>query len=141
METYNWPEDVQLFCNQAKSFPDGIQEAFDTIQHNIPDCDKRLWYGISNMNEKGEIVYKAAIAKLTPDEQSDFESFTVTKGTYLSEQIHSWMKNPALIGEAFQRLLADPRLDTTFPCVEHYYNDDDVRCMIRLKDDSPPTSV
>mgnify|MGYP000917337777 CR=1 FL=1 len=134
METFDWKEDVHLLCNTAKSFPDGIQESFDGLENNVPEVEKRTWYGISYMNEKGEIIYKAALNKLTPGEATEFESFTITKGTYLSEVITDWMKNPAQIGESFQKLLTDPRLDTSFPCVEWYYSADDVRCMIRLRD-------
>jgi hypothetical protein len=135
MEKYEWKEEVHLFCYTAKSFPEGIQEAFDTVQQNVSDCEKRDWYGISYMNEKGEIVYKAAVNKLSQDEQHEFESFTIKKGTYLSEHITDWMKDPARIGEAFQKMLADPRLDYTFPCVEWYHTNDDVLCLVRTKDE------
>jgi hypothetical protein len=132
MEKYNWEKDVQLFCFMAKSFPEGIQEAFDTVEKNVPDCDKRDWYGISYMNERGEIVYKAAVNKLSEDEQHEFESFTIPKGVYLSKNISNWMKDPTVIGEAFKTLLADPRLDTSFPCVEWYHTSDDVLCLVKI---------
>jgi hypothetical protein len=133
MEKYEWPDDVYLICYQAKTFPAGIQEAFDTLQQAVPGCEKRSWYGISYQNAAGEIVYKAAINKLTPDEQHPFEDFTVTKGAYLTEEITDWMKNPAQIGEAFMKMLADPRLDVGFPCVEWYYGDN-VLCLVRIKE-------
>jgi len=135
MEKYEWKEDVHLFCYKAKSFPDGIQEAFDTVQQNVSDCEKRDWYGISYMNEKGEIVYKAAVNKLSENEQHEFESFTIKKGTYLSENITDWMKDPTRLGEAFKKMLADPRLDYTFPCVEWYHTNDDVLCLVRITDE------
>jgi hypothetical protein len=134
MEKYEWKQNVELICFQAKKFPDGIQEAFDTLQQNISECDKRDWYGISYQGPNGEIIYKAAINKLFSEEHHHFEDFTVTAGTYLSEEIRDWMKNPAQIGEAFMKMLSDPRLDVTFPCVEWYY-DDHVLCLVRLKAD------
>ncbi|HEV7381272.1 MAG TPA: hypothetical protein VGN64_15850 [Dyadobacter sp.] len=133
MEKYEWKENVELICFQAKKFPDDIQEAFDTLQRNISDCENRTWYGISYQGSDGEIIYKAAITRISPDEEHPFENFTVTTGTYLSEEIYDWMKHPAQIGESFMRMLTDPRLDTTFPCVE-WYHDDDVTCLVRLKE-------
>ncbi|TDE14610.1 hypothetical protein [Dyadobacter psychrotolerans] len=136
MEIYEWKKDVKLICQTATSFPDGIKDAFNTLQENTPNCEQRTWYGISSQNEDGVIIYKAAVNELEDSEAEKLnaESFTITTGTYLAEAVKDWMKDPQQIGEIFTRLLADPRLDYTFPCIEWYNKSDDVLCLVRILD-------
>lgn len=132
MEKYNLRNDVKVFCTTARSFPDGIQEAFMKIEQLLPG-DNRTFYGISYKNTEGEIVFKAAISENFEGESKryDFETFIIPKGEYLAETIN-WRENPEMIAKTFQQLLADPRLDKNFPRVEWYKNNDEVVCMVRV---------
>ena len=134
MEIHHSTHDVKLLCVTAKSFPAGIKNAFSTLQESLPECEQRIWYGVSYLDENGAIIYKAAVTELVEGESnvSGFESFTVPKGIYLTEKLLNWMEKTQEIGNIFDRLLEDPRLDTSFPCIEHYKGSDEVVCMIKI---------
>jgi len=135
MEKYQQKEDIALICLKAKTFPQGIMDAFNKLQESLPNCAERTWYGISRPNEQGEIIYKAAVTELSDNESEEagFESFTVEKGIYLTEEIKNWQQNVQMIGETFNKLLEDPQLDMESSCVEWYKTDKDVLCMVKLK--------
>lgn len=135
METFELKEDLKVICNTAKSFPDGIKEAFDTLQATLPDCEKRTWYGLSSPNEKGVIIYKAAVTELHDGEaeKAGYTPFTIVEGEYISETIIDWMKNPQIIGSTFMKLLEDPRIAHDGYCLEWYKNDNEVLCLVRLE--------
>jgi len=134
METLEFKEDIEIICNTVTTFPNYIKEAFDALEESLPDCEKRNWYGISRPNQKGEIIYKAAATELEDGEAEKFgyHSFTIKKGTYISETILDWMKNPQVIGETFMKLLEDPRIDKEGYCLEWYKSDDLVICLVGL---------
>lgn len=134
MEKYILKEDVKIICVQAISFPNGIQAAFNRLEKLFPDVMSRDFYGISCKNREGEIIYKAAVSELADGEaeKAGLENFLVPKGEYLVETIMDWRKNVEGIGNAFQQLLEDPRMDTGFPCVEWYKSLDEVMCMIKI---------
>ena len=135
MEKFEFKEDVEIICNTVTTFPNHIKEAFDTLQESLPNCENRNWYGISRPNEKGVIIYKAAATELEDGEAEQFgyDSFTIKKGTYISETITDWMKQPQVIGETFMKLLEDPRIDKDGYCLEWYKNDDEVICMVGIE--------
>jgi hypothetical protein len=132
MENYSLKNDLKVFCVTAKSFPDGILQAFLTLEKMLPSIEDRTFFGLSYMKD-GTIVYKAAVLESYEGEgeKNGCETFTIKKGEYLTETIVNWRESIERIGYAFETLLADPRLDTTFPCVE-WYKDPDVMCMIRM---------
>lgn len=134
MEHYRLEEDVSIMCVTAKSFPDGILEAFRTLEGKHPSIATRNFFGISYMDEHGKIIYKAAAREEYTGEAEKYncETFVITKGNYFTETIYNFMQDSNLIEDAFYRLLATPWLDKTFPCVEWYINDKEVRCMVRI---------
>lgn len=135
MENYLVDNDISVLCITATSFPGGIQEAFSKIHSLVPDTGRRTTYGISYGSPNGSIIYKAGVKGLQPDEaqQLGCEEYTIRKGKYIGRVVN-WKKNVAQIGETFQTLLADPLIDRTGACIEEYINDDEVKCMVRLKD-------
>ena len=135
MEKYEQKEDVSLICLRATSFPEGIMDAFNKLQDSLPNCSERTWYGISKPNEQGEIIYRAAVTALADLEaqETGFESFTVTRGIYLTEEIKNWRENMQMIGETFNKLLQDPQLDMASSCIERYTAEDAILCMVKLK--------
>ena len=136
MELNRIENDLKLFCVTSKSFPDGIMDAFDALTRKLPTKDGRIFYGISQPDKEGLIVYKAAVQESYENEGSDAgcETFILEKGEYVTKTISDWMNNIPLIGEAFQELLNDPRRSDTYPCIEWYKSASDVVCMIKLKD-------
>jgi len=134
MEKYQLNDDIKIICNKAKTFPNGVMEAFTTLESSVPEMEKRTIYGISKLDEKRLIIYKAAVTELHDGEAESlgFEAFTVRKGTYMTETIMDWQNNMQAFGPTFQKLLDNPKLDWDSPCVEWYKSDDEVMCMVRI---------
>lgn len=134
MDKYELKNDVNVITVTARSFPDGILDAFRKLEAVIPGVAQRVFYGISCPDEQGTIIYKAAVSEITDGEALNygFEKFVITKGIYLVKTIQNWRKDIPAIGMAFEQLLKSPELDLSFPCVECYNNMDEVACMVRL---------
>lgn len=134
IENYMLKDDVKLVCFEARSFPDGVQEAFRILDETLPDSVNRKLFGISFPGEDGRIVYKAAAQESIDGEALNLgrESFTVRSGSYISVFIKDFMDDESGLGNAFHELLADPRIDPNGSCVEMYVGEKDVRCMVRL---------
>lgn len=137
MEILNIEQPVQLACVTATSFPAGIGEAWNRLHLQFPPKKERRFYGISHGNGRGGIIYKAATAELFKGEaeQADFETFTILAGKYLGVTLINWKQDETIIGRTFQQLLADDRIDDGEGyCVELYLNENDVQCMVKMKD-------
>jgi hypothetical protein len=134
IENFVLNSDVKVFCVTAKSFPNGIVEAFKTLENLDPSICERPFYGISFQDDEGKIVYKAAVAEEFEGEGSGYgcETFVISKGEYLAITLFDFMEKIDVIPKAFQKLLADPRLDHNFPCVEWYKSSKEVMCMVRM---------
>jgi len=135
MEKYFLDEDIVLVCIKADTFPEGVLAAHQKLHKIIPRIEGRMYYGISRPEENGEIVYKAAAEEMEPGEaaKSGLETFILETGTYISILIAGYLEDISSIGKAFQQLIHLPEIDPEGYCVEMFVNDDDVRCMVRLK--------
>lgn len=135
METYELKEDMNILCVTAKSFPDGVVEAFQTLEKLFPTAPGRPYFGISYVDEKGGILYKAGILEAFENEgdQYDCETITISKGNYIMETLTNWRGNEKIIGEAF-RNLGDSNPNAVAPGLEWYQNDGSVRCMLRINE-------
>lgn len=136
METYQKDNDRTVFCISAKSFPDGIMEAYQKLHSIFPLEPGRDYYGISYMDH-GKTVYKAAVGLKDPKEAGDIklETFIIRKGKYTGKVIENYMDDIPAIGRTFQVLLDNPNIDPRGYCLEEYFNEKDVRCLVKLKDD------
>ncbi len=63
MEKFMLNNDINVFCVSAKSFPNGILEAHQTLHLLVPFVKERRYFGISRPY-KDTIVYKAAAEEL-----------------------------------------------------------------------------
>ena len=134
MEKYRLSTDMKLFCVTAKSFPDCVKEAFDTLEDKLATLEGRVLYGLSYATVQGDIVYKAAIMEVFEGEgeRYGFETFVLKKGEYLTITIMDWSEKAQSIPRAFNILLRDPRLDPSYPCVEWYKSEEELMCMVKL---------
>ena len=134
MDTINLENDIIVLCVTAKSFPEGISAAYETLHDLLPTSEGRNFYGISCPNEQDVIVYKAAVEQLYAGEAEKLkcETFVIRKGDYIGYTIRNFHEDIGSIGKAFHELLADSRIDPEGCCVEVYLNETDVQCMIRL---------
>jgi hypothetical protein len=134
MEIYHQNTALKLFCMPATSFPAGVKEAFKKLERLLPTKEGRTFFGISHGSKDGSIIYKAAVLEAFDGEGTSYglENFTLTQGDYLTETILNWQEKMEKFETVFKNLLADPRLDTNFPCVEWYKSDKEVMCMVRI---------
>lgn len=134
MDIYDLKSDIQVFGITIANFPAGIEAAFQKLSNMLPSTKDREFYGISQPNQSGTIIYKAMVNALYSNEGAQYgcESFVIKQGSYLSEKITHFRSNPLLIGKAFQAILKDPRIDHKGYCLEIYRGDDDVLCMVPL---------
>jgi hypothetical protein len=127
--------DQTVFCITAESFPAGVKEAHEKLHAIFPPTSGRKYYGISYQNN-GNILYKAAVLSAHPNEAGklNLETFTIRKGKYSGKVIKNFMEDIASIGSTFQVLLENIHIDPEGYCLEEYFGND-VRCMVKLKDD------
>ena len=135
METIQLNKDIRVLCAEADSFPDGVMEAWQKLHSLYPPVSGRHYYGLSRGNKNGGIDYMAAVEESFPGEapKPGCKAFIIPNGEYISETLKDWKKNMTMIGTTFQKLLKDPRMDLNGFCLEEYFNDNDVRCMVKMK--------
>ena len=135
MESINIEKDIKVLCITAESFPYGINETHEKLHSIIPFSTSRGYFGISRP-ENGVIVYKAAAGVLEEDNGKEFdcESFIIVKGKYLGITIHNYSKDIQSIAKAFEELTNHPDIDPDGYCIEWYFNDQDVKCMVKVAD-------
>ena len=135
MEITRVPHDIKLLFLQAKTFPEGIMDAFNNLRAKIPGVEVRTCYGVSRP-ENGKIIYRAGVEELYPGEAEILhcETMVLKKGVYVGEVILNFMKDPEEVGYTFQKMLKEEGLDKNGYCVEWYFNETDVKCMIRKQD-------
>lgn len=126
--------DITVYYVEASSFPDGVLVAHQSL-HKLVDFDSnRNYFGISNANSTGEIIYKAAAEEYVEGEfqKHSLSSFVIPKGNYACITIKDFMKDVSAIGQAFQELLKEPDLDPNGFCLEWYKGESDCECLIKL---------
>ena len=135
MDPYFLSSDINVVCVTASSFPDGIVAAFEKLNSLIQSPGPRRIFGISYGDGNKNITYKAAAEENSSDEATllGCERFTIKKGEYISQYIEDFMKNIPALGQAFQKMCKDPRIDSNGYCIEMYLNNNkDVLCMVKL---------
>jgi hypothetical protein len=134
MKSYFLEQDIKVFFVEADSFPDGVLAAHQQLHSLIPYSHNRKYFGISNPDRTGTIIYKAAAEELTlhEAEKLGLRTFVIKSGKYTSVVIKDYQKEITAIGKAFSVLLTDPAIDPQGACIEWYLNDTDVQCMVRL---------
>ena len=130
MEKYTLPHDLKVFGIHVKTFPNGIGEAFDALMKRMHGGNTRSYYGISELGEKGDILYYAATEETLDGEAKKFgyDIYIVKKGEYLTVTVTNWRKKLDSIKDVFDAMLNDDRIDKTNPCIEWYRNNDEMLC-------------
>ncbi len=135
MEQYFLDKPIAVICIQAVSFPNGVLAAHQKLHALLGDEIERKYFGISYPEKPGSIIYKAAAEEKKPDEAAalNCESFTIKKGMYHCIFIKDFMQDITSIGKAFQQLLMQADIDPQGYCLEIYEGDNDVRCLVPIK--------
>lgn len=128
-------EEISIICIQADNSPHGILEAFDRLKQKINSSRDRTFYGVSWMDEAGNIIYKAGATQSQPHEAEMLgcEEFIIRAQHYISCMVYDFKRNPAAIADTFREMLKDPRIDPLGYCVEIYLGQADVQCMVTVQ--------
>lgn len=134
MMSFKLDNELHLFYVTATSFPEGIMDAFKRLEDTIGGKDNRVFFGLSKPQQNGIIQYRAAVLESYPGEANHFglDTYTLQKGTYLTQVVPDFMNHIPAIGQTFQQLLDSPQLDPASWCIE-WYKGDDVMCMVKTK--------
>jgi len=134
MEKFTLVDDIKVFCETAKSFPDGIIKAHRELESIITCSKLRRYFGILGPNEKGVIVYNAAAEEIYQGEAEELgcETFIIESGQYVYLLVEDYRSDLTAIVKAFQLLKASPGVDSQGYDIVRYLNDKDARCMLRL---------
>lgn len=137
MNRYHLTEDILLYTLTATKFPEGILAAFEQLHTLTKIEDPISYYGISYSNTLGGITYKAAVALKTPNTAIlELETYTLRAGQYIGKEIRNFREHVTDIGKTFQELIQHPEIEKNGCCVEVYYNDKDVRCMVKIEENA-----
>jgi len=135
MNSYHLAEDIKLYTVTAKSFPEGVQTAFEHLHSLTSKYEAIAYYGISQAKAHGGITYKAAVALKEPATViPELETYTLQAGQYRGREILNFRDRIAGIGKTFQELIQYPDIDKNGCCIEVYYNDTDVICMVKIEE-------
>jgi hypothetical protein len=128
-------QDIRVFYIQAKSFPDGVMEAFQKLHSLLEFPPQRRNFGISRP-ENGKIIYRVAAQELVAGDlqKHQLTEFIIPNGNYIGIKIKDFRKDLTQLKIAFDLLLSNPNLDHNSYCIEEYIGIDDVVCMVRLTD-------
>jgi len=133
-ENYTLDHDITLLCVTASSFPDGIADAHRELRMLAIERHLPYRYGISHPDLTGGITYWAgAEATHLRGVKRGLKEFVLKKGWYTSAVLRNYEADVLYIGRTFIALLARPDIDEHGACIEWYFNDQDVRCMVRLE--------
>lgn len=133
MKEINIESDINLICVRAKSFPEGIEDAFKVLTNKFEYSEEKGCFGIYEETDEG-IVYRAAMQVDLDSETSldKFEKFTIEKGNYLSTKITDWQEKIPLIGPTFDKLFLDERVDKNSASIEMYKGTNELTCMVKI---------
>jgi hypothetical protein len=142
MEKFILEKDVHLICIRAVSFPAGIAEAQEKLEHLFNPVNGHNYYGVSYLYDD-DILYFAGVEIASESETIPLqcERYTLRKGTYISVVVTGYRNQLPRIKEIFDSLLDEPQIDPKGCCAEMYLpaaqsfrTATDIRCMVRLAD-------
>ena len=135
MEILRLTEDVTVLCEIVPTFPNGIDAAFKSLEKRFSG-KAHSFYGISYIDEAGTLIYKTAVTASSIDDHAStgLKSFIILKADYLVTTLENRINQLPNIGRALMELMEDERADKTFPCVEWYRSDEQMLCMVKMKD-------
>jgi predicted transcriptional regulator YdeE len=136
MELLKIKFDIQVMFIKANMFPNDVPDAFKQLEEAISNKTERRYFGYSQPNKDGVIIYKACAEILNEKEPEEYniETMTIKAGNYASSYIKNHFEDGSNIPRAFEKLLKHPNLDPNGFCLEIYknYTDPDVNCLVPI---------
>jgi hypothetical protein len=136
MEKLVFGNDVKVFGKAVTIVPLKVGEAFNELIKATGDpAGQRNYYGISYIDSRGNISYKAVAQEkyIGEAEKFNYETSTIEHGEYIFEVLRNWRNCTGEIKNIFLRMMNDEHTDKTKPCIEWYKNDDEMLCLMKTK--------
>lgn len=138
MDSFILGEDIRVVCYPADRFPEGIQNAHETLHGILPYNPHRRLFGMSRPDENGVVIYKAAAEILDSERFPALENTVIKGGSYNTYYIQDYRENTDAIAECFELLTGQAETDPNGYCIEWYIGENDVKCMVRCDDENYP---
>lgn len=136
MELITLEADIHVMYITAKKFPEDIPSTYTQLEQTISIKTERRYFGYSQPNNGGVIVYRACAEVLNANEpiEYNFKTMIIKAGDYASIYIKNHFDDENNIPNAFSKLLKHPQLDPNGFCLEIYKNftDPDVNCLVPI---------
>lgn len=136
MEITNIESAIQVMFVTASSFPNEVPAAYTQLEQTLVNKTERRYFGYSQPNKEGVIIYKACAEILEANEPEAYNlpTMTIKAGNYVSIFIKNHQEDGNNIPNAFEKLLKHPQLDPNGFCLEMYKNftDPDVTCLVPI---------
>jgi len=134
MDTYTLANKRTLFGFRVENFPQGVGPAFTKLVQQLGGQAPRSYYGLSHMDEKGNVCYWAAAEEAYPGEADTYgyEKYVVPKGQYLAGTLGDWRSKTDCIKDIFHEMMQDARADLTKQCIEWYKDDHEMVCLLQI---------
>ncbi|GAA4316460.1 hypothetical protein GCM10023149_13450 [Mucilaginibacter gynuensis] len=133
-EKFEVKEDILTICEQAKTFPAGIQDAYAALSAKTGGFTGRGCYGVTEKVD-GRYIYRACVSESYPGEGEKIgaDHYTIPKGTYIANKLGNWMENIPRIATVFDELMRHPDVTMDGGIALEYYVGNDVWLMITAK--------
>ena len=91
MELITLESDIQVMYITANKFPDDVPATYTQLEQIISDKTERRYFGYSQPNKNGVIVYRACAEILKANEPKlyNIETMTIKAGNYVSIYINN----------------------------------------------------
>ncbi|MDH7490352.1 MAG: hypothetical protein QHH80_12720 [Anaerolineae bacterium] len=125
--------DLLLAACKARSFPDGIKDAWDRLEARMPSLKGRHFYGLT-VCEGGELVYYAAVQVAGEDEAAalGFPLLRVRGGRCARVKLLDWPHHVDEIGAVFDELMRNFPMAPDAPTVEYYRSESELHLLVPL---------
>ncbi len=113
--------DVKIMYVVSSSGVSGSRRAFDKLESKLLTLKGRKFYGLVYGIPPIDTYWSAvALADADSPEKLGLKTGVIPAGKYVQERINNWNENVLIVGETFQRLAKQYKVDPSRPSVEFY---------------------
>lgn len=123
----------ELLVCQAKSFPDGIREAWQTLEGRLGSRRGRKFYGVTEPGERG-LVYFAGVEPLDQGEVDSlgFPVHRIEAGRFARVKLLDWPTRIDQIPRIFEELFETHTPHPSHRALEYYRSQKELHLMMQL---------
>lgn len=128
---------LRLLARKATSFPEGIEEAYDTLEDRLPTVLGRRFYGVSYRTPAG-IEYHAGVVPDSEREERELglPILEIPAGRCASVTLTDWLGRTERIGECVRELSAQFGRDPLRPTLVERRSMREIRILVPVPADA-----